>query len=173
MKEKQSNILYTKALNIKLLLTDCDGVLTDCGVYYSGNGEELKKFNIRDGMGVERLRKLVEVETGIISGEKSPSIKRRAKKLKINELHLEIKNKVAVLEEILIRKSLTLDEVAYIGDDMNDVEILKMVGLSACPSDAFNQVKNHVDFICEYEGGKGAFREFAELIIESKLKENK
>ena len=157
--------LAEKAKKIKLMLTDCDGVLTDGGVYYGENGEVLKKFNIRDGMGVERLRKLVNVETGIITGEVSPSVKTRAEKLNITELHLGIKHKPAVLQAILIRKNLQADEVAFIGDDTNDVEIMKLVGLSACPADAMIFTKNIAHYICENKGGEGAFREFAELII--------
>ena len=158
-----------KALKIKLLLTDCDGVLTDGGVYYSGNGEEMKQFNIRDGMGVERLRNEAGVDTGIITGELSPSVKKRAEKLKITELHLGIKDKPAVLKEILKRKNLQADEVAYIGDDVNDLEIMKLVGFTACPSDAMIFNKNIADYVCENKGGNGAFREFAELIISLKL----
>ena len=93
--------LNEKAAKIKLLLTDCDGVLTDGGVYYGENGEVLKKFNIRDGMGIERLRTLVNVETGIITGEKSLSVMQRANKLKIKELHLGIKDKPSILRDIL------------------------------------------------------------------------
>ena len=159
--------LAEKAKKIKLLLTDCDGVLTDGGVYYGENGEVLKKFNIRDGMGVERLRKLVNVETGIITGEVSPSVKTRAEKLNITELHLGIKHKPSVLQAILKRRNLQADEVAYIGDDTNDVEIMKLVGLSACPADAMIFTKNKAHYICENKGGEGAFREFAELIIQA------
>jgi 3-deoxy-D-manno-octulosonate 8-phosphate phosphatase (KDO 8-P phosphatase) len=159
--------LNEKAAKIKLLLTDCDGVLTDGGVYYGENGEVLKKFNIRDGMGVERLRTLVNVETGIITGEVSPSVKTRAEKLKITELHLGIKDKTAVLTEILNRKNLKADEVAYIGDDTNDLEIMKLVGLSACPADAMNFNINIAHYVCENKGGEGAFREFAEFIIKA------
>jgi 3-deoxy-D-manno-octulosonate 8-phosphate phosphatase (KDO 8-P phosphatase) len=157
--------LTEKAAKIKLLLTDCDGVLTDGGVYYGKNGEVLKKFNIRDGMGVERLLKLANVETGIITGELSPSVKKRAEKLKITELHLGIKDKPAVLNEILNRKNLQADEIAYIGDDVNDLEIMALVGLSACPNDAMSFNKNIAHYICENKGGNGAFRELAELII--------
>jgi 3-deoxy-D-manno-octulosonate 8-phosphate phosphatase (KDO 8-P phosphatase) len=159
--------LSKKAAKIRLLLTDCDGVLTDGGVYYGENGEVLKKFNIRDGMGVERLRTLVNVETGIITGEVSPSVKTRAEKLKITELHLGIKDKTAVLTEILNRKNLQADEVAYIGDDTNDLEIMKLVGLSACPADAMNFNIKIAHYVCENKGGEGAFREFAEFIIKA------
>ena len=164
--------LIAKAAKIKLLLTDCDGVLTDGGVYYGENGEVLKKFNIRDGMGVERLRNLVNVETGIITGEVSPSVQKRAEKLKITELHLGIKDKPAVLLEILKRKNLQPDEIAYIGDDVNDIEIMKMVGLRACPADAMVFNKNIANYICESKGGEGAFREFAELIISAQSTQN-
>ncbi len=161
-----------RASKIKLLLTDCDGVLTDGGVYYSGNGEEMKKFNIRDGMGVERLRNLANIETGIITGELSLSVKKRAEKLKISELHLGIKDKSSLLLEILLKKNLSSEQIAYIGDDVNDLEIMKVVGLTACPSDAISFVKNLANYICENKGGDGAFREFAELIIQHKNTNN-
>jgi 3-deoxy-D-manno-octulosonate 8-phosphate phosphatase (KDO 8-P phosphatase) len=165
--------LNEKAAKIKLLLTDCDGVLTDGGVYYGENGEVLKKFNIRDGMGVERLSSLADIETGIITGEVSPSVQKRAEKLKITELHLGIKNKPLVLSDILLRKNLQPNEVAYIGDDVNDIEIMKLVGLSACPADAIDFVRHIAQYTCENKGGEGAFREFAELIISAKANHKK
>ncbi len=157
--------IHEKAKHIKLLITDCDGVLTDAGVYYGENGEVLKKFNIRDGMGVERLRKLASVETAIITGEVSPSVAKRAEKLKITELHLGIKDKLAVLVQIMVNRNLTKDNIAYIGDDVNDIEIMQNVGLTACPSNAISFTKEVADYICENKGGEGCFREFAELII--------
>jgi 3-deoxy-D-manno-octulosonate 8-phosphate phosphatase (KDO 8-P phosphatase) len=158
-----------KARKIKLLLTDCDGVLTDGGVYYGDYGEALKKFNIRDGMGVERLNKLVDIETGIITGEMSLSVSKRASKLQITELHLGIKDKLLVLMQIMERKNLTFDQIAYIGDDVNDIEIMQKIGLSACPSDAIIFTKNIADYVCEAKGGEGCFREFAELLIAAKV----
>lgn len=157
--------IQIRAKNIKLLLTDCDGVLTDAGVYYGENGEILKKFNIRDGMGVERLRKLAKIESGIITGEMSPSVAKRAEKLKITELHLGIKDKILTLEQILSRLEIAPENIAYIGDDVNDIEIMQRVGLTACPSNAFILTKNIAHYICEAKGGEGCFREFAELII--------
>ncbi|MBB6001896.1 HAD family hydrolase [Arcicella rosea] len=157
--------VHEKAKHIKLLITDCDGVLTDAGVYYGENGEVLKKFNIRDGMGVERLRKLANVETAIITGEVSPSVAKRAEKLKITELHLGIKDKLAVLVQIMVNRNLTKNNIAYIGDDVNDIEIMQNVGLTACPSNAISFTKEVADYICENKGGEGCFREFAELII--------
>lgn len=157
-----------KLKKIRLVLTDNDGVLTDTGVYYSEKGEELKRFSIRDGMGVVRLRDLLNIETGIITGELSGSVKMRAEKLKIKELHLGVKDKVKVLTEILFTNDLSYDEVAFIGDDVNDIEIIKSVGFSASPSDAIEEVKSIVDYVCKNKGGHGAFREFAELIISNK-----
>jgi len=161
--------LFEKAQRIKLVLTDNDGVLTDTGVYYSEKGEELKRFSIRDGMGVERLRNLAWIETGIITGELSGSVKKRAEKLKITELFLGAKEKHSLLEEILKRNQIQPENVAYIGDDVNDIELMKLVGLTASPSDGMIDVRNIVDYVCEHKGGNGAFREFAELIIALKL----
>ena len=161
--------IKNKAKQIKLLLTDCDGVLTDGGVYYGEQGEVLKKFNMKDGMGVERLRKLANVQTGIITGEMSPSILKRAEKLQITELHLGIKDKLAILTQILVNHNLTKDQIAYIGDDVNDIEIMQNIGLSACPSDAISFTKSTANYVCEKKGGEGCFREFAELIIASKV----
>lgn len=161
-------ILKQKALRIKLLITDCDGVLTDGGVYYGENGEGQKKFNIRDGMGVERLRKLAGVQTAIITGEGSPSVIARAEKLQITELHLLSKDKPTVFKEIINRLQLSPEEVAYIGDDYNDQEVMKLTGLSACPADALPGIKARVDYICEAKGGEGCFREVAEFIIDVK-----
>ena len=167
------NSILDKLSGIKLLLTDCDGVLTDGGVYYGESGEVLKKFNIRDGMGVERLRNIAGVPTGIITGEYSPSLIKRAEKLKITELHLGAKNKPGVLKELLLRLNVQAEEVAYIGDDTNDLEIMKLCGFTACPSNAISFVKETVDFICEAKGGEGCFRELAELIILSYLETKK
>ena len=150
---------------IKLLLTDSDGVLTDTGVYYSHRGEIFKKFSIRDGMGVERLKTCCDIEVGIITGEKSASVKMRAKKLKIKEIHLGVKNKLILVKKILERKKLQLHELAYIGDDYNDLDVIGIAGFSACPADAVLQVKKNVHYICQNKGGEGAFREFCEKII--------
>ncbi|MFN0014466.1 MAG: KdsC family phosphatase [Saprospiraceae bacterium] len=154
-----------KAKKIKLLLTDCDGVLTDAGVYYSARGEEMKRFSLRDGMGVERLRKLCGVDTGIVTGENSPIVSRRAEKLQMTHMYLGIKDKAALLHTVLREHRLTAEEVAFIGDDMNDLEILQLVGLSACPADAVLPVQTVVQYVCRLNGGMGAFREFAEHII--------
>lgn len=166
-----NELLRAKAARIKLVLTDCDGVMTDAGVFYGETGEVFKQFNIRDGMGVVRLRELVGVETGIVTGETSPSVVTRAAKLKITELHLGAADKLSLLQEILERKGLAAEEVAFIGDDVNDLAISQAVGLSACPADATRQNKAIVDYCCELRGGQGCVRELAELIIEAKTGE--
>jgi len=162
--------LLKKAANIKLLLTDCDGVLTDTGTYYSAEGEAMKRFSIRDGMGVERLRKYANVETGIVTGEANGIVRSRAERLKIKEVHLGINYKDRTFKEILERKNLKSEEVAFMGDDSNDVTIMKLAGLTACPSDATEFAKRIADVIVENKGGYGAFRDFAEIIIEAKTK---
>ncbi|MGE5437270.1 MAG: KdsC family phosphatase [Syntrophothermus sp.] len=165
-KLKENNLhLIEKARKVKLVLTDNDGVLTDTGVYYSDKGEELKRFSIRDGMGVVRLREILGIETGIITGELSGSVKKRAEKLKITELFLGAKEKHKLLEEIVKRNKIKPENIGYIGDDVNDIEMMKLVGFTASPGDAMIDVRSIVDYVCEQKGGNGAFREFAELII--------
>jgi len=174
MKSKLSKKdLYKKASKIKLAIADVDGVLTDTGVYYSVKGEELKRYSIRDGMGIERLRTLVDVETGIITRENTDIVRSRANKLKITELHLGVLQKELTLDEILVRKNLKAEEVAYMGDDTIDVEIMKRVGLSSCPKDATKFAKSAADVIVDSNGGNGAFRDLAELIIEARQKKSK
>ena len=168
----KSNTLE-KARKIKLVLTDCDGVLTDTGTYYSANGEEMKRFSIRDGMGTERLRRNCNIETGIVTGENSGIVSRRAEKLNITEVHLGIKDKATLVKDLAERLNLELDEIAFIGDDTNDLEIMKLVGLTASPSDATRFAKELADIIVESKGGCGAFRDFAEFIIEANLNKNK
>ena len=163
---KQKNLHLKKKLEkIKVVLTDNDGVLTDTGVYFSAKGEEFKRFSIRDGMGVERMRKYAGVETIIITGEESGSVRTRAEKLKIKEYYLGVKKKEELLPEIMRRNNVTPEEIAFIGDDSNDVEIMKLVGFRATPSDGMSFIKELADYVCENKGGNGAFREVAELII--------
>jgi YrbI family 3-deoxy-D-manno-octulosonate 8-phosphate phosphatase len=157
--------LKEKAEKIKVILTDVDGVLTDTGVYYGQDGEVLKRFSIRDGMGVERLRKYAGIETIIITGENSGAVKSRAEKLKINEFYLGVSKKEEVLEIIKKKNGFHSDNIAYIGDDSNDYEIMKLVGFTATPNDGMNFIKDISDYVCETRAGYGAFREFAELIL--------
>ncbi len=166
-KQLDTQEITSRAKKIKLLLTDNDGVLTDTGVYYSDAGEIMKRFSIRDGMGVERLME-IGIETGIITGELSGSIKTRADKLNISHLYLGIKNKAKKLAEIMADTGLKQDEIAYIGDDYNDLEVINTInqfGLTAAPQDAMPKIIDAVIYHCKMNGGHGAFRDFAEWII--------
>ena len=167
----QKNLhLKEKIENIKFVLTDNDGVLTDTGVYFSAKGEEFKRFSIRDGMGIERLRKYAGVETIIITGEESGSVRTRAEKLKIKEFYLGVKKKEDTLYEIMKKNNVTKEQIAFVGDDSNDFEVMKLVGFRATPADGMSFIKEIADYICENKGGNGAFREVAELIIGFKSK---
>ena len=152
---------------IKLFLCDVDGTLTDGGMYYSEKGDELKKFNTRDGMGFQLLRE-AEIKTGIITSEDTKIVENRAKKLKVDFLSQGKRNggKLAVAKEICEQLGITLDEVAYIGDDVNCVELLEAVGLKACPADACEEVKA-IDGIrvMTKKGGEGCVREFIDQIV--------
>jgi len=159
--------LQRRALRIRLVLTDCDGVLTDAGVYYSGNGEELKRFSVRDGMGVERLR-AEGIETAVITREIAPIVKKRAEKLKLRHLYMGVRDKRAHLEMVTSQTGLQLCQLAFIGDDVNDLEIIRAIdreGLTAAPRDAMAEVRDAVRYCCAAPGGHGAFRDFAEWIL--------
>jgi 3-deoxy-D-manno-octulosonate 8-phosphate phosphatase (KDO 8-P phosphatase) len=169
--EKQNTLskreLKRRARNIKLVLADCDGVLTDTGVYFGENGEVMKRFSIRDGMGTQRLR-AVGIETGYISGEVSPSLKKRAEKLKLVHVYLGIDDKLTTLRGILSSSGFTLNEIAYIGDDVNDLDVINEItkdGLTATPGDGMPMNKKSVHYVCKAKGGNGAFRDFAEWIL--------
>ena len=150
---------------IKLVLTDIDGVWTDGGMYYDQTGNEWKKFNTSDSAGVLFLR-LLEIPLGIITGENTEIVRRRAEKLKIKELHMGIKNKIEVAKSLCEKYGVSLKEIAYVGDDINDIPMLDAVGFSACPANAPDYVKSHATLVLKKKGGDGAFREFVECILE-------
>lgn len=149
----------------KLVITDIDGVWTDGGMYYDEIGNEWKKFNTSDSAGVLFL-KYLKIPIAIITGENTEIVRRRATKLDINYLYLGAKDKVAIAQKLCKELNITLSEVAFIGDDINDILLLKKVGLSAAPSNAPKYVKELVDLALKTKGGDGAFREFVEVIIE-------
>ena len=152
--------------NIKLVATDIDGVWTDAKMHYTENGDFMKSFSTYDGMGVEMLRNK-NIETVIMTSENSNIVLRRAEKLKIKEVYIDEKNKLERLKKICSNKKITLNEVAYIGDDINDLKIMKLVGFRGCPSDAQKEIKLISEVKCKKEGGKGVFREFANTILEN------
>ena len=149
---------------MKLFLTDIDGVWTDGGMYYDKLDNEFKKFNTSDSAGVLFL-KLLDIPTGIITGENTSIVKRRAEKLKLKHCFLGIKDKVRVAENLINELGIEWKDVAYIGDDINDILLLRKVGLSACPASSPEYVKKEVDWILKKNGGEGVFREFVEKFL--------
>jgi len=158
------NEVLLKIKKIKILLTDIDGVLTDGGMYYTEDGMVMKKFFVRDGMGTTLLHKAGFL-TGVISTDVSPIAKIRAERLKMEFIHLGIWEKEKALEEICEQSKLLPENIAFIGDDVNDISILQKVGFAVCPKDASDEVKKLVHYICKKKGGKGAYREVADLLL--------
>lgn len=156
-------------MKIKLFLTDVDGVLTDAGMYYTESGDEFKKFNTHDGMGLKLIRE-AGVKTGIITTENTKIVERRAAKLKVDYLYQGAYPKVAAAQEIIEKEGIDWSEVAYIGDDVNCLELLQKVGLPACPANALPKVKALPGILqLQKSGGEGVVREFIELIFNNYL----
>jgi len=153
-----------KCKKIKILLTDVDCVLTDGGMYYTAQGDSMKKFHTRDGMGVTLLRKH-NIPTILVTKEKTPMVKNWAKQMKIKKIYDGVKIKENLLDEIIQLFSLKSDEIAYIGDDVNDINLMKLVGFSVSPKDGILQAKKIADYICKCKGGEGVLRETADLIL--------
>ncbi len=149
---------------IKALFTDCDGVLTDGCMYYSETGDELKKFHTRDGMGFALLRER-GIVGGIITSESVDLVRRRAEKLGLEELHLGVKDKLSVVEGLCEKYAITLDEIAYIGDDVMDLPVIEAVGFGCSVSDGMGSVREVARYVTKAKGGEGAIREVAELIL--------
>lgn len=162
---RDSQIIKLKAQKTKLLLVDCDGVLSDDKYYFSASGEEVRKYSSRDIVAVHRLRAAAGVEVALINETPSHSIAAWADRLSIKERFFEIIQKELFLEEVLRRKNLLAEEIAFIGDEITDVPLMEMVGLSACPLDAVCEARGAADYICNSCGGNGVLREVAELII--------
>lgn len=158
-----------KLTHVKLLAMDIDGTLTDGAMYYSSQGDSLKRFDTRDGMGITLLH-LAGIQTAFITSEDTDIVRKRAEKLKINHVYLGIKRKNEVLSELCKKLGLRFDEVAYIGDDINDLPAFSIAGVAACPSDAHTTVQQQADIICSRKGGYGAVREFSEMILSAQSK---
>ena len=148
----------------KMLLTDCDGCLTDGGMYYSENGDELKKFNTKDGMGFKLLKES-GIITGVITGEDRELNRRRFNKLKVDLTIHGCADKGEAIKVICQEKNIDLSDIIYIGDDINDYEVMKMVGLSCCPADANASVKSVADYVTKAKGGEGVIREVADILL--------
>lgn len=151
---------------IRLFLTDCDGCLTDGGMYYTESGDEIKKFNTLDGMGFQLLREQ-GILTGIITKENTKIVERRAQKLKVDFLRQGVQDKLKVIQEICRENNISLAEVAYVGDDINDYEVIKAVGYGCCVNNAIERIKGYAKYISKKNGGSGAIREIADWILEN------
>ena len=168
--ENINSFILEKLSKVKLVVTDVDGVLTDGGLYYSSEGLVMKKFNVKDGMGT-RLLKNAGILTGIITtdGDSNQLISKRAERLKLDFLYTGVWDKESKLKEACRKYNLNLENVAFIGDDVNDLSILKEVGFSSAPCDAVTAVLDVVDLVMQKKGGEGVFRELADLIIEAQM----
>jgi 3-deoxy-D-manno-octulosonate 8-phosphate phosphatase (KDO 8-P phosphatase) len=152
--------------HIRILLLDVDGVMTDGGIYYSNSGDEWKKFNAQDGYGIAKLQR-AGIKVGIITGRVSSIVKKRAKELGIEEVYQNFENKIDAYESIKKKLNIIDANIAYIGDDEFDLDVLKCAGFSAAPADAMPVVKKHVRYICSRGGGNGAVREVIDLILKN------
>jgi 3-deoxy-D-glycero-D-galacto-nononate 9-phosphatase len=152
-------------MTIKLVLTDIDGVWTDGGMYYDQTGNEWKKFNTNDSAGVIFLR-LLDIPLGIITGENTQIVQRRADKLKIKYLYMGVLNKLEVVEKLCDEMKISFREVAFIGDDLNDAHLLKAVGFSAIPASAALYMDQFAQIRLSKRGGEGVFREFVENLLQ-------
>lgn len=157
--------LQKKLEKIAILLTDVDGVLTDGGMIYTEQGLVMKKFQVKDGMGTVLLRE-AGIKTGIITTDKTPIARVRGERLQMDFVVIGSFRKDEALAEILAATGLQPENVAFIGDDVNDIPILKMAGVTAAPADAMPVIIDMVDYVCTRRGGKGAYREFADLILQ-------
>lgn len=151
---------------IRALLLDVDGVLTDGGMYYTESGQKMKKFNTRDGMGVSMLLNH-GIRVGLVTGESSRIVLRRAEKLRITDVYLGAEDKVKALEAFARKYGLDLSEIAYMGDDVNDLGVLSKVGLAVAVADAHASVKRIAHAVTSRRGGEGAVRELADCLLEA------
>lgn len=156
---------------IKLIVLDVDGTLTDGGIFHTNDGDELKAFDVKDGLGVAAWSKMLGKKSAIITGRKSALMEKRANELGITHLHQGIHNKDEVLQTILDEEGIRWSEVAAIGDDLNDYKMLQKVGLSFAPNDASHYIKDIVKVVCTKNGGKGAVREMVEYILKNQNEE--
>lgn len=152
--------------HIKMLALDVDGVMTDGIIYYSPSGDAMKGFSARDGMGISLIR-AAGLKTALVTGRRSPMVEQRAKDLHIDYVLQDCSCKLLAMQQLCSEIGLSLDEVAYMGDDLNDVELIANAGFGAAPLDACEEARRSAAFVSAYPGGHGALREFAEYILKS------
>jgi len=156
-----------KAQQIKLVALDVDGVLTDGAVIYTNSGDETKAFNIKDGLGIKLLQR-AGIEVAIITGRSSALLERRARELGIKAIIQGREDKRIALEELAAERKITLDECAYLGDDLPDLSAITAAGFGSCPADAVEVVRDASDWVATARGGHGAVREFAEMLLRAR-----
>ena len=157
----------TDYADIRLLVMDVDGVMTDGKITYSSDGQELKSFNIKDGLGIKRAQ-ASGIETAIITGRTSPMVERRARELGIAHLVQGREDKLSALSDLVDQMNLSLVQVAYIGDDLPDLTAIESVKLGACPADAATEVKSKANWVSTRSGGDGCVRELCDLLVSHK-----
>ena len=161
--------LKNKASKIKMVVFDVDGVMTDGSITYDENGVEYKTFNVKDGQGIVRITK-EGIITAIITARNNATVKHRFENLGMSRLFMGQKDKMVAMKQLLEEYKLDLSQVAYMGDDLPDMPVLKEVGLASCPNDAIDEVKKLCHFISSKNGGRGAVRELTDLIYSSQIK---
>lgn len=164
-----SRPLRHRAARVRLVIMDVDGVLTDGGIYYSERGDELKRFNTRDGHGISLLH-AAGIKTALVTGEQTAIVTRRAAKLRITEVHQGALNKLAVVKEILEKHSLSGEETCYIGDDLGDREVMSLVGFAVAVADALPEIRQTAHYVTKKKGGDGALREVCDMILAARAK---
>ncbi len=152
-------------MSIKLFVMDVDGTMTDGSIYIGASGEMMKAFDVKDGYAIYHMLPAHNIVPVIITGRSSQIVSARAKELKITELHQSVSDKLAVLTSIAAEYNVTPDQIAYIGDDLNDLDAMSYCGLSACPADAVEEVRRTAKYVCRANGGRGAVREFVEYLL--------
>lgn len=152
-------------MSIKLFVMDVDGTMTDGHIYIGATGEMMKAFDVKDGYAIYHMLPAHDIVPVIITGRSSEIVATRAKELKITELYQGVSDKLAVLAAVAAKYDATPDQIAYIGDDLNDLDAMSYCGLSACPADAVEEVLQAVKYVCKHNGGRGAVREFVEHVL--------
>ncbi len=156
--------IIKKAKNIKAIIFDVDGVLTDGSITYTNSGDEIKSFNVKDGQIISHLKK-AGIIVGAVTGRSSELVKRRCEELKLDFCEQAVSDKFQLINQLVDNYNLTLNEVAYIGDDIIDLRVIKRVGLGAAPKDALSYVKDEADLITKLDGGRGVLREVADIVL--------
>lgn len=152
-------------MSVKLLVMDVDGTLTDGRIYIDAQGEVMKAFDVRDGYAIAHILPTMGIIPVIITGRSSKIVEQRAKELKITELYQGISDKLSCLKTVAEKYNVQPENIAYIGDDVNDLECIQYCEKTACPQDAIDEVKRYVEYVCSREGGRGAVREFIDKIL--------